>query len=274
MALAMTLALAQPAAAAESAQPTGDPEAVISEAMAVLSDSSVSERWAEGAEAVTDANADEVLKAVTEARAKKDAALSAATKACHHRFLVNRCIDEARSLHFAGDRELRRVAERAEDAKREARTKRIEERRAKAEAEPKRAPMERHEPTLKEPSNPIDLVPKEVKEASKPMDLTPKEVKEPSKPVDVRPAEVKAETPEAERKALEEANLRAFEERKQRAAERMARAEEIAAKRRAEREENRKQFEESLKAREEAQKRYEADRSSGGNGRQSLSEFF
>lgn len=213
MALATTLALAQPAAAAESAQPTVDPEAVISEAMAVLSDSSVSERWAEGAEAVTDANADEVLKAVTEARAK-------------------------------------------------------------AEAEPKRAPMEWHEPTLKEPSNPIDLAPKEVKEASKPMNLTPKEVKEPSKPVDIRPAEVKAETPEAERKALEEANLRAFEERKQRAAERMARAEEIAAKRRAEREENRKQFEESLKAREEAQKRYEADRSSGGNGRQSLSEFF
>lgn len=260
-------------AAADAAKTEQDSEAVLAEAMAVIHDDRFAKTWGEGAQAITPENADKVIHEAEAERGRKRAAFDRAAKACVSRFFVNRCIDQAKSAQFEADRALRSIVERAQDVERAERTREIEERRRRAAEEPKRAPMEMREPHLKEPAEPMDLAPKTVREPSKPMSVREKSVREPSKPIDQRPAEAKS-VDEAERAELEEANLKAYEERQRRAAERMARAEEIAQKRRAEREENRRHFEESLKQREEAQQRYETQRKEGGNGRQSLSEFF
>lgn len=274
LAFGLVLLLSSPFPLHAADPDAADPEVVLAEAMAKIEDDAVVRAWTEGAAEITPENAEAVIRAAEAERAAKKQAFEAASKACQSRFLVNRCIDQAKQAQFEQDRALRRIIERAQDVERAERTREIEERRARAQAEPKREPMKLREPRLKEPAKPMDITPKTVKEPSKPMDIAPKTVKEPSKPVDSRPAEVRAEQSEAERAELEAANLKAYEERQRRAAERMARIEEIAAKRKAEREENRRHFEETLKAREEAQKRYEERREQGGNGRQSLSEFF
>ncbi len=165
-------------------------------AQKVLADRSYGERWssASALKTVEDAKA---ANTAGEAEQKRiDEALEVMKDWCHTRFFVNACIKDARDQHHEREKELRSVRLRADEV---IRLNRVEERKARQESRKQNVRQPMQLGGTAEQAEPVESR------------------------GDVRAEEVKAKQTRAEeRRALEEANVRAFEEKQLRAAEKAA----------------------------------------------------
>lgn len=290
---------AKPERAAPSDEELARRERAAAEAQAVLEDHSFYDAWKGEGRIRTVDEAEEVIKKGELELARIEKAVDDVRLHCYGKFLVNRCIDQAKRLSYDREREVRRVMTRAHDVVRTARNAELKAERAAEAAKPAPEPVTLPKPLLKKPSEPIEFVPRERKAPSEPVRVAPKTPKAPSEPLSIEPKTQKApseplsiepKTPKApseplatepktaepepaadERARLESENEAYYNAKQLEAKKRMDEAEATAAKRRAEREAKQKKFEESLKEREAAQQRYEERRKSQDSG---LAKFF
>lgn len=260
-------------------------ERAAAEAQDVLEDHTFYDAWKGEGRIRTVDEAEEVIKKGERELARIKKAVDDVRLHCYEKFLVNRCIDQAKRLSYEREREVRRLMTRAQDVVRTARNAELKAERAAEAAKPAPEPVTLPKPLLKEPSEPIEFVPRERKAPSEPVRVAPKTPKAPSEPLSIEPKTPKApseplsiepKTPESEaatdeRARLESENEAYYNAKQLEAKKRMDEAEATAAKRRAEREAKQKKFEESLKEREAAQQRYEERRKSQDSG---LAQFF
>ena len=152
-------------------------------AQKVLADRSYYERWSPEAALKTVEDAKAANEAGSARQKEIDGALDVMKDWCHTRFLVNACIKDARDLHHEREKEIRSVRLKADEM---IRLDRVEQRRARQESQKQ---------NVKQP------------------------MKSPESRSESRAEEVKAKQSRAEeRRALEEANVRAYEEKQARAA--------------------------------------------------------
>lgn len=263
-------------------------ERAAAEAQDVLEDHTFYDAWKGEGRIRTVDEAEEVIKKGERELARIKKAVDDVRLHCYEKFLVNRCIDQAKRLSYEREREVRRLMTRAQDVVRTARNAELKAERAAEAAKPAPEPVTLPKPLLKEPSEPIEFVPRERKAPSEPVRVAPKTPKAPSEPLSIEPKTPKApkapseplsiepKTPGSEaatdeRARLESENEAYYNAKQLEAKKRMDEAEATAAKRRAEREAKQKKFEESLKEREAAQQRYEERRKSQDSG---LAQFF
>ena len=260
-------------------------ERAAAEAQDVLEDHTFYDAWKGEGRIRTVDEAEEVIKKGERELARIKKAVDDVRLHCYEKFLVNRCIDQAKRLSYEREREVRRLMTRAQDVVRTARNAELKAERAAEAAKPAPEPVTLPKPLLKEPSEPIEFVPRERKAPSEPVRVAPKTPKAPSEPLSIEPKTPKApseplsiepKTPESEaatdeRARLESENEAYYNAKQLEAKKRMDEAEATAAKRCAEREAKQKKFEESLKEREAAQQRYEERRKSQDSG---LAQFF
>ncbi len=277
----------------------------------ILDDRSFIEKWRRPGALQAPKQAEEALDEADKALGLVERALKNKTAACYYKFLVNRCISEAKEKSNERQREIRGVMVDARTilhkAKSEENARRKEERLAKPLPPPVDIAPKTVKPAPREPT--VKFKPKEVKPASLPGDYSRKEVKEPSEPTGweaktVRepsaPSGFKASTakepsapsgmsvpgsgekskgagvsPRTEqptREELEQANLKALAEKEAEAAERRREAAEKAEKRKAKREERSRRFTEDQERRRAAQLEYEKERAEGKKS--GLSDYF
>ena len=274
-------------------------------AQAVLDDHGFYETWSKPGALDT---VDKAKCAQSEAKLelqRVDDAFGAMKYWCNSRFFVNACIDEAREAQHLRKREIREINLKADDVIRTDRTVRTQQRQAEREAQrgpvgmtssaPKPVPhlgktaedveknnIKAEERRLKEEAN-LRAYEKKQREAAErankqpePARMKARETQAPSMPQGSSKTTVKdhVENDQATmdaRRAQEEVNTQAYEQKQADARERMAEAEAAAAKRRAEREARQKSFNETLKARREAQERYEETKGKRESG---LERFF
>ncbi len=276
---------AQPERPAPSDEEVARRERAAAEAQAVLEDHSFYDAWKGEGRIRTVDEAEEVIAKGERELARIEKAVDDVRLHCYGKFLVNRCIDQAKRLSYEREREVRRLMMRAHDVVRTARNAELKAERAAEAAKPAPEPVTLPKPLLKKPSEPIEFVPRERKAPSEPVRVAPKTPKTPSEPLSIEPKTPKApseplaiepktaepETAADERARLESENEAYYNAKQLEAKKRLDEAEATAAKRRAEREAKQKKFEESLKEREAAQKRYEERRKSQDSG---LAQFF
>lgn len=246
-------------------------ERAAAEAQDVLEDHTFYDAWKGEGRIRTVDEAEEVIKKGERELARIKKAVDDVRLHCYEKFLVNRCIDQAKRLSYEREREVRRLMTRAQDVVRTARNAELKAERAAEAAKPAPEPVALPKPLLKEPSEPIEFVPRERKAPSEPVRVAPKTPKAPSEPLSIEPKTSGSEPATDERARLESENEAYYNAKQLEAKKRMDEAEATAAKRRAEREAKQKKFEESLKEREAAQQRYEERRKSQDSG---LAQFF
>lgn len=246
-------------------------ERAAAEAQDVLEDHTFYDAWKGEGRIRTVDEAEEVIKKGERELARIKKAVDDVRLHCYEKFLVNRCIDQAKRLSYEREREVRRLMTRAQDVVRTARNAELKAERAAEAAKPAPEPVTLPKPLLKEPSEPIEFVPRERKAPSEPVRVAPKTPKAPSEPLSIEPKTPGSEAATDERARLESENEAYYNAKQLEAKKRMDEAEATAAKRRAEREAKQKKFEESLKEREAAQQRYEERRKSQDSG---LAQFF
>lgn len=165
-------------------------------AQKVLVDRAFAERWSPESALKTVEDAKAANRAGEAEQKRIDEALEVMKNWCHTRFFVNACLKDARDLHHERAKELRSVRLRADEL---IRLGRVEERKARQESQKQNM---RHPMKLGGTA-----------EQAEPLEGCG----------EARAEEVKAKQTRAEeRRALEEANVRAFEEKQLRAAERAA----------------------------------------------------
>lgn len=148
-------------------------------AQKVLADRSYYERWSPEAALKTVEDAKAANEAGSARQKEIDGALDVMKDWCHTRFLVNACIKDARDLHHEREKEIRSVRLKADEM---IRLDRVEQRRARQESQKQN-------------------------------------VKQPMKlGGSTESPESRSESRAEERRALEEANVRAYEEKQARAA--------------------------------------------------------
>ncbi len=259
-------------------------ERAAAEAQDVLEDHTFYDAWKGEGRIRTVDEAEEVIKKGERELVRIKKAVDDVRLHCYEKFLVNRCIDQAKRLSYEREREVRRLMTRAQDVVRTARNAELKAERAAEAAKPAPEPVTLPKPLLKEPSEPIEFVPRErkapsepvrvaktPKAPSEPLSIEPKTPKAPSEPLSIEPKTSGSEAATDERARLESENEAYYNAKQLEAKKRMDEAEATAAKRRAEREAKQKKFEESLKEREAAQQRYEERRKSQDSG---LAQFF
>lgn len=246
-------------------------ERAAAEAQDVLEDHTFYDAWKGEGRIRTVDEAEEVIKKGERELVRIKKAVDDVRLHCYEKFLVNRCIDQAKRLSYEREREVRRLMTRAQDVVRTARNAELKAERAAEAAKPAPEPVTLPKPLLKEPSEPIEFVPRERKAPSEPVRVAPKTPKAPSEPLSIEPKTPESEAAPDERARLESENEAYYNAKQLEAKKRMDEAEATAAKRRAEREAKQKKFEESLKEREAAQQRYEERRKSQDSG---LAQFF
>ena len=246
-------------------------ERAAAEAQDVLEDHTFYDAWKDEGRIRTVDEAEEVIKKGERELVRIKKAVDDVRLHCYEKFLVNRCIDQAKRLSYEREREVRRLMTRAQDVVRTARNAELKAERAAEAAKPAPEPVTLPKPLLKEPSEPIEFVPRERKAPSEPVRVAPKTPKAPSEPLSIEPKTPESEAATDERARLESENEAYYNAKQLEAKKRMDEAEATAAKRRAEREAKQKKFEESLKEREAAQQRYEERRKSQDSG---LAQFF
>lgn len=193
MALLASTTLVSSAASARTAEEKAAIEAKAEAAQRVLEDTGFRDKWDAPDRIRTEKDADRAIDEGNDALDRIERAFDDAKAACNLRFLVNKCIDDAKRLSFERQREIRRVIVAAEEFKRGIRTKEIEAKHEKAASEPKKAPLDIRPKEVKtDRPEPLDIAPKSVKPQKAPLDIAPKSVKAPSEPVDWTPREVKA----------------------------------------------------------------------------------
>ena len=180
--LSALMASAVLAPAAASAADKSELEVRMEAAQKVLADRSYYERWSPEAALKTVEDAKAANEAGSARQKEIDGALDVMKDWCHTRFLVNACIKDARDLHHEREKEIRSVRLKADEM---IRLDRVEQRRARQESQKQNV--------------------------KQPMKLGGRS--------ESRAEEVKAKQSRAEeRRALEEANVRAYEEKQARAA--------------------------------------------------------
>lgn len=260
----------------------------------VLSDTSFADRWgAKGA--IPSAEVAEKVKKEGESLEKAvDRAFAEKKLACTEKFLVNRCVEQARRAAFMRKKEIRAVVVAADDMIRAKRTEDLEKKRAEQRADvtmpadmagsggeagsaaaPQRSghigrtaeDVERSseraaERRSREAAN-LKAYEQKQKEAAERAAKTPK----PTSHIGLTAEEAAGRGSAAEAaKAEEGANEKAFAEKQAEAAERRAQADGEAQERRRKRLERQKNAQENLKQREEAQQRYEAQKKEHKSG--------
>lgn len=239
------------------------------EADRLLNDRSFVENWRTRPAFRTPAGARLALAEADERLKKLDEAVHMKSGACLYTFFVNHCIDKARKTSFLRKREIRALMNDARAVLHEEEKKEHEKERLAREAKwTNKTPMKIEPKRVDaEPKEPVRIAPKEVRAPSLPKSVTPKDLKDPSLPN--VPKGTVIENPgddvdrDAERKALEEANLVAQAQREEERKLRQQKAEEKAKARKARREAKKRQFEETMAKREEAQRRLEEERQNG-----------
>lgn len=155
----------------------------------MLADRSYYERWSPEAALKTVEDAKAANEAGSARQKEIDGALDVMKDWCHTRFLVNACIKDARDLHHEREKEIRSVRLKADEM---IRLDRVEQRRARQESQKQNV--------------------------KQPMKLGGS-TESPESRSESRAEEVKTKQSRAEeRRALEEANVRAYEEKQARAA--------------------------------------------------------
>ena len=177
--LSALMASAVLAPAAASAADKSELEVRMEAAQKVLADRSYYERWSPEAALKTVEDAKAANEAGSARQKEIDGALDVMKDWCHTRFLVNACIKDARDLHHEREKEIRSVRLKADEM---IRLDRVEQRRARQESQKQN-------------------------------------VKQPMKlGGSAESPESRSESRAEERRALEEANVRAYEEKQARAA--------------------------------------------------------
>ena len=187
--LSALMASAVLAPAAVSAADKSELEVRMEAAQKVLADRSYYERWSPEAALKTVEDAKAANEAGSARQKEIDGALDVMKDWCHTRFLVNACIKDARDLHHEREKEIRSVRLKADEM---IRLDRVEQRRARQESQKQNV--------------------------KQPMKLGGS-AESPESRSESRAEEVKTKQSRAEeRRALEEANVRAYEEKQARAA--------------------------------------------------------
>ena len=187
--LSALMASAVLAPVAASAADKSELEVRMEAAQKVLADRSYYERWSPEAALKTVEDAKAANEAGSARQKEIDGALDVMKDWCHTRFLVNACIKDARDLHHEREKEIRSVRLKADEM---IRLDRVEQRRARQESQKQNV--------------------------KQPMKLGGS-AESPESRSESRAEEVKTKQSRAEeRRALEEANVRAYEEKQARAA--------------------------------------------------------
>ena len=199
--LSALMASAVLAPAAASAADKSELEVRMEAAQKVLADRSYYERWSPEAALKTVEDAKAANEAGSARQKEIDGALDVMKDWCHTRFLVNACIKDARDLHHEREKEIRSVRLKADEM---IRLDRVEQRRARQESQKQnvKQPMKLGG-SAESPESRSESRAEEVKAKQKYWEwLMP----------------FMQQSRAEERRALEEANVRAYEEKQARAA--------------------------------------------------------
>lgn len=125
-------------------------ERAAAEAQDVLEDHTFYDAWKGEGRIRTVDEAEEVIKKGERELARIKKAVDDVRLHCYEKFLVNRCIDQAKRLSYEREREVRRLMTRAQDVVRTARNAELKAERAAEAAKPAPEPVTLPKPLLKE----------------------------------------------------------------------------------------------------------------------------